>query len=348
MNNRISAFQNALLDWHFASARDLPWRGERDIYKIWVSEIMLQQTRTETVKGYYARFLTAFPTVFSLAKAEESEVLKLWEGLGYYSRARNLHAAAKIVAFRRNGVFPDTTEGLKALPGIGDYAAGAIASIAYGKREPALDGNQARVLSRVWGYTDVIKTPRSLYARALEFVPDHEPGEYNQALMGLGAMICLSRNPKCDACPVKAFCASYRDGTQAEIPKKPEKMKRKIENRAVALVLNEEGSVYVRKREKGMLVGLWEFPGFADARTMQDVKACLEELGFEVRSLREIVKAKHIFTHIEWHMTGWLVKCTRAPSNAAFEDREGVRKLAMPTALKVLRDYYLEGNTDDI
>ncbi|MBQ1256200.1 MAG: A/G-specific adenine glycosylase, partial [Clostridia bacterium] len=172
MNEFLNTFRDALMKWHFVSARDLPWRGEKDPYKIWISEIMLQQTRTETVKGYYARFLKAFQDVFALAKADESEVMKLWEGLGYYSRARNLHAASKKVAFELNGVFPDTLEGLKKLPGVGDYAAGAIASIAFGLREPALDGNQARVLSRVLGITEVIKTPQTLYDRALAIMPE--------------------------------------------------------------------------------------------------------------------------------------------------------------------------------
>lgn len=341
-------FIDALMNWHYASARDLPWRGEEDPYKIWISEIMLQQTRTETVKGYYARFLKAFPDVFSLANAGESEVLKMWEGLGYYSRARNLHAAAKMIAFELGGVFPRTLEGLKKLPGVGDYAAGAIASIAFGLREPALDGNQARVLSRILGITEVIKTPQALYERALFYVPENEPGEYNQALMGLGAMICLPKNPKCALCPVREECAAFKEGMQAEIPKKPEKLKRKIETRAVALVLDEKGSVLVQKRTQGMLIGLLEFPGFTDARTANDVKACLEEMDFEVEFIREIDKVRHVFTHLEWHMTGYVFKCLRAPGDSVFEGKAGIKSLAMPTAIKAYRDYYLEGNTDDI
>lgn len=348
MNEFLNTFRDALMKWHFVSARDLPWRGEKDPYKIWISEIMLQQTRTETVKGYYARFLKAFQDVFALAKADESEVMKLWEGLGYYSRARNLHAASKKVAFELNGVFPDTLEGLKKLPGVGDYAAGAIASIAFGLREPALDGNQARVLSRVLGITEVIKTPQTLYDRALAIMPETDSGEYNQALMGLGAMICLPKKPKCDMCPVRAVCVAYRDGTQSEIPRKPEKLKRKTETRAIALVLDNEGRVYVRKRLSGMLTGLWEFPGFTDARTVSDVQACLEEMGFEVKPVCEIGKAKHIFTHLEWHMTGYVFRCVCAPADAVFEDGKGIENLAMPTALKAYRDYYTEGKNNDI
>ena len=344
----IKRFHDALMKWHLVSARDLPWRGEEDPYKIWISEIMLQQTRTETVKGYYARFLQAFPDVFLLADADESEVMKMWEGLGYYSRARNLHAAAKKVAFELDGVFPDTLEGLKKLPGVGDYAAGAIASIAFSLREPALDGNQARVLSRVLGITDVIKTPGALYDRALELMPEKDPGEYNQALMGLGAMICLPRNPKCEMCPVREVCVSFREGMQSELPRKPEKLKRKIETRAIALVLDDTGRVFVRKRTSGMLIGLWEFPGFTDARTISDVQACLEEMGIEAEPILEIGKAKHIFTHLEWHMTGYVFRCVRPPEGSVFEDKKGIRALAMPTAIKAYRDFYLEGKTDDI
>lgn len=348
MKDFISAFQKALLTWHSVTARDLPWRGETDVYRIWISEIMLQQTRTETVKGYYAKFLKAFPDVFVLADADQSDVIKMWEGLGYYSRARNLHAAAKIVAYERNGVFPDTLPGLKALPGIGDYAAGAIASIAFGFPEPALDGNQARVLSRVLGITEEIKTPQSLYERAVELVPACNPGEYNQALMGLGAMVCLAGKPKCDKCPVREMCAAYRLGLQGEIPKKKEKAKRRIEKRAIALVLDEAGRVYVQKRTEGLLIGLWEFPGFKDARTISDTGACLEEMGFSVKPVGEIGKAKHVFTHLEWHMTGYLFKLVSAPSGSAFEDKKGIESLAMPTALKTFRDYYTEGKTDGI
>ena len=348
MIEKIAAFQNALLKWHLSSARDLPWRGEEDQYKIWISEIMLQQTRTETVKGYYQRFLQAFPNVFALANAEESEVLKLWEGLGYYSRARNLHAAAKIVAYQRKGNFPCTFEGLKELPGVGDYAAGAIASIAFGAKEPALDGNQARVLSRVLGITEVIKSPAALYDRALALVPKGDPGEYNQALMGLGAMICVPKNPKCGSCPVREMCISFREGMQSEIPKKPEKLKRRMEKRAVALVIDDKGRVFVQKRTGGMLIGLWEFPGFTDARTIKDAEVCLEEMGFLVEPIREIGNAKHVFTHLEWHMTGYLFRSVRAPESSVFEDKAGVLALAMPTAIKAYRDYYLEGKTDDI
>lgn len=332
-----ASFADALLKWHYAAARSFPWRGETDAYKIWLSEIMLQQTRTETVKAYYERFLNAFPTVFALADAEESEVLKLWEGLGYYSRARNLHKTAKIVAYQNNGVFPDTMEGLKTLPGIGDYASGAIASIAFHRRVPALDGNQARVLARVMNLDEVIKTPAVLYDRALRLVPEEDPGEYNQALMGLGAMVCTPKNPKCEACPVREMCLSFSCGTQETLPKKPPKADRKIEVRAICMVFDDEGRVYVRKREKGLLIGLWEFPGYTNARSKEDAIACLEEDGFEVSFIETAKNAKHVFTHLEWHMTGYVFTCTRAPESGQFVDAEGLNALAMPTAIDAYR-----------
>lgn len=341
MTDMQSSFSEALLKWHASFARALPWRGEKDPYRIWISEIMLQQTRTETVKGYYRRFCEKFPDVYALANADEGEVMKMWEGLGYYSRARNLHAAARIVAFQMNGVFPDTQDALRKLPGIGEYAAGAIASIAFQRREPALDGNQARVLARVFAYQAVIRTPGELRALALPLVPVDEPGEYNQALMGLGAMICTPKKPRCGECPVKDMCLARARGIMESLPVKPEKLKRKIEKRAVVLVINDAGEVYVRKREGGMLAGLWEFPGYADARSADDVRACLEEDGIEAVPVCEIGAHKHIFTHLEWHMTGYVFKAEKAPGTCVFLGKEALERLAMPTALIKYREYYM-------
>ena len=225
----MNTFAEKMLAWHDANARDLPWRGEMDPYRIWVSEIMLQQTRAETVKGYYERFLREFPDVFALAAAPEDRMLKLWEGLGYYSRARNLQSAARMIANDFGGRLPDTRSGLLQLPGVGEYVSGAVASIAFGRREPALDGNQARVLSRIWDLPETIKSPAQLYDRALALVPEERPGDYNQALMGLGALICLPKNPRCEQCPVAAECRSRANGTQAERPVKPPKRAPKTE-----------------------------------------------------------------------------------------------------------------------
>ena len=332
-----NGFVSSLMAWHRENARDLPWHGEKNPYRIWLSEIMLQQTRTETVKKYYEAFLKAFPTVFALADADESTVLKLWEGMGYYSRARNLHAAAKMVATRFRGEFPKDEILLRELPGVGEYAAGAVASIAFGRKTPAIDGNQARVLARVWNVRDEIKSPFQLRPQAEKLLPDDEPGEYNQALMGLGAMICTPKNPKCESCPVREYCEAQRAGDPETLPMKPEKRARRLEVRAVALVFVRNG-VLVRKREKGLLKGLWEFPGYADARCAEDVQECLKEEGIEARYLGELGEATHIFTHLEWRMKGFRFAARETLEGWKIANADELCALAMPTALKKYRE----------
>ena len=330
-------FSASLMEWHLKNARDLPWHGETDPYRIWLSEIMLQQTRTETVKGYYRAFLQAFPTVKSLAEADEADVLKRWEGLGYYSRARNLHAAAKIVARERNGAFPTTAKELKALPGIGDYVSGAVASIAFGERVPALDGNQARVLTRVLNIRREIASPAVLYDEAMRLMPREDPGEYNQALMGLGALICTPRNPKCAECPVRALCRARAAGDPESLPVKREKKARRVVQRAIVLVFFGN-RVLVQRRGAGLLAGLWEFPGFDGARTPEDAAACLEEMGVDARYIGSLGQARHVFTHLEWHMTGFRFQARAETGGFVFADADELRALAMPTALKVYRE----------
>lgn len=329
-----TGFADALLRWHEAHARDLPWRGETDPYRIWLSEIMLQQTRTETVKRYYEAFLREFPTVFALANAEPERVLKRWEGMGYYSRARNLHAAAKLVVQEMNGVFPKSAQALRALPGVGAYAAGAIASIAYGERIPALDGNQARVLARVFNVTSEIRTPQALHEQAMLLMPYSQTGEYNQAMMGLGALVCTP-SPCCDDCPVRSFCDAYAFGNPRTLPVKPEKKARAIEDRAIALVLRK-GRVLVHRRPlKGLLAGLWEFPGFPNARSPEDVRACLHELNISARFVKKLPCAVHVFSHLEWHMTGFLFEADA--DGDGFVSAEALYALPMPAALSVYR-----------
>ena len=345
----MNGFADKLLNWHMENARDLPWRGETDPYRIWLSEVMLQQTRTETVKRYYEKFLNEFQDVFALADAAEEKVLKLWEGMGYYSRAKNLHKAAKTVAYEMNGVFPKDAEGLKKLSGVGEYASCAISSIAYGERVPALDGNQARVISRVLLIKKVIKTPAVLYEDALSLMPFSETGEYNQALMGLGAMICTPRNPKCEMCPVNDLCLAHREKCEEELPVKPEKLQRRVEKRAVVIVLDNRGRVYVRKRGKGLLEGLWEFPNYENARTIEDVAKCLQEEGVDARYVKKLPSAKHVFTHLEWHMTGYLFKTENAPDDMRFVDGEDMNALTFPSAIRVYREEamkYTEENND--
>jgi A/G-specific adenine glycosylase len=260
----------ALGAWFDASARDLPWRRHRTPYAVWVSEVMLQQTRVETVVPYYERFLRRFPDVGALAAAHLDDVLHLWSGLGYYRRARQLHAAAREVTERYGGAFPREAILLRALPGVGAYTAGAIASLAYGAREPLVDGNVARVLARVEGIEEPIKSPgavKHLWALAGLLVPEDRPGRFNEALMELGATVCLPRGPRCEACPLASFCRAHAAGREALLPVLA--AKRAVpEVRAVAAVLfDARGRVlFARRQEDGLFGGLWEPPmveGFA-------------------------------------------------------------------------------------
>ena len=333
------SFSTDLLTWYDRCARVLPWRGERDPYRIWLSEIMLQQTQAETVKGYYARFLAAFPDVMALARADERDVLKLWEGLGYYSRARNLHAAARIVAFELGGAFPPNAEGLRKLPGIGPYAANAIASIAYGEPVPALDGNQARVLSRILAWEPVIKTPFDLLSPALALMPQDRPGDYNQALMDLGAGICTPRGPGCEACPVASHCSAYAGDAALEYPRKPAPVAKKEQDLTI-LLMTMNGKLLVRQRPKGLLGGLYEFvavEGHFDDEA--GLAAALSARGFQgVRLIRPLPDAKHVFTHRVWRMRGWMGQCDAAPEGFMAVDGAQLNVLPFPSALRVYRE----------
>jgi len=331
----MNDFAAQLLAWHDENARDLPWRGETDPYRIWVSEIMLQQTRAETVKGYYARFLEAFPTVNDLADVPEDRVLKLWEGLGYYSRARNLQAAARMIAEEYGGILPDTREGLLKLPGIGEYVSGAVASIAFGRREPALDGNQARVLTRIWDTDEIVKTPAQLYSRALKLVPGERPGDYNQALMGLGALLCTPRNPRCAECPVAAFCRACENGTQEERPVKPPKRAPKAIPMMLALVMDDEG-LLMRRRGEGMLAGMWEYPNFEGARTRADLEAALSENGIDAKYECALPEYRHVFTHRIWQIKACRYRLRELSAGSSFVKIpwSEVGNLAVPAAFQ--------------
>ena len=281
-----------LLHWYDANARTLPWRGSSDPYRIWLSEIMLQQTRAETVKRYYLRFLERFPDVFSLAEAPQDEVLKLWEGLGYYSRARNLHAAAKQVA-ATGGIFPYTVEGLEALPGVGPYAARAIGSIAYGICAPALDGNQMRVLSRCFATERILKTPFDLLPEAMECISRTRPGDYNQALMDLGAEICTPKKPKCAACPLNELCRAYAEGEPERYPLRPAPVAKREETLTIFLIRTPQGMLIRRRDGQKLLGGLYEFPYAEGCLNEAEARAFLEKQGCtNIRSLRPLPPAR--------------------------------------------------------
>ena len=324
-------FASDLLKWYDANARSLPWRGEKDPYRVWLSEIMIQQTQTQTVKGYYARFLERFPDVFALAGAPEEAVLKLWEGLGYYSRARNLHAAARRVAGELGGRFPDSAAGLRALPGIGPYAANAIASIAYGEPVPALDGNQARVLARVLAWEAELRTPFDLLKRAQDMISRERPGDYNQALMDLGASICVPRGPRCGNCPVSGHCQALAEDAQEDFPRKSAPVPKKEQDWTILLV-SVGGKLLVR------LGGLYEFVALEGHGEPDSLERQMAEQGFvRPRLIEPLPDAKHVFTHRVWRMRGWRAECDAAPDGFLAVPPEQLAAFPFPSALRVYR-----------
>ena len=306
-----------LLEHYDAHRRDLPWRQNREPYRVWVSEIMLQQTRVETAIPYYDRWIERFPTVEALADVDEESVLKAWEGLGYYSRARNLHRSARLVRERFGGVIPQDSQSLKTLPGIGEYSAGAIASIAYGEVVPAVDGNVRRVLSRLFDLED--PTDASLRKRAGELVDPDRPGDWNQALMELGATVCTPRSPRCSACPLAGECRALAEGTQELRPAPRRRPRVRTVSYAVVVALNPAGEVLmVRRPRDGLLGGLWEFPaveiGAGDAtpaggkprvgRSLQErCLSHLKDLGVhlsgQTMSFSVLPEVRHAFTHLK-------------------------------------------------
>ncbi|WP_437728994.1 A/G-specific adenine glycosylase [Sorangium sp. So ce861] len=294
----------ALGAWFDRVARDLPWRRTRDPYAIWLSEVMLQQTRVETVIPYYERFLARYPTVSALASAELDDVLSLWSGLGYYRRARVLHLAAREITERHDGALPRDVPALLALPGVGAYTAGAIASIAYDQPVPLVDGNVARVLSRIEGIDDDIRSTsgtRKLWSAAERLVRaaagSVHPGRFNQALMELGATVCAPRNPRCEACPVDGACAARAEGRQAELPVIAPKRDVPAVAMVAAVVRSGDRVLFVRRAEGGLFGGLWE-PPMVEARTLADARALLEQVGVAPDApLREVGRVRHILTH---------------------------------------------------
>lgn len=311
----LGALVKPLCLWYEKNKRSMPWRDDATPYHVWLSEIMLQQTRIEAAKAYYERFTSRLPDVEALAGVREEELLKLWEGLGYYNRARNLQKAAKILVEKYDGRLPAEYDLLLELPGIGRYTAGAIASIAYGVPAPAVDGNVLRVTMRYLGCQDDIsreavrkKTERSV----LKVIPKDKPGEFNQALMELGEVVCIPNGmPLCDRCPLAASCRACAEGTQMSLPVKPDKKERRIEKRTI-LVMEWEGYIAVAKRpSSGLLANLWEFPSADGHLTLLQVQRMMEEQGAGAMRISPLKSGKHIFSHVEWHMIGYHVVLER-------------------------------------
>lgn len=337
--NPLEQLPIPLLSWYGEHARTLPWRSDPTPYHVWVSEIMLQQTRVAAVLGYYARFMAALPTVEALAQVEEDVLLKLWQGLGYYNRARNLQKAARQIVEEFSGVFPATYEDLLTLAGVGEYTAGAVASIAFGVSVPAVDGNVLRVVSRITGDGGDITRPETktrMRSALLQIIPKKTPGDFNQAMMELGATVCVPNGPpSCEKCPAKGFCTAFLQEKTAELPVKTKKAPRRTEERQVFLIFTQNGEKRValrRRPEKGLLAGLWEYPN-----ELKTVENPLEAWGITPVSVEYGGGGKHIFTHIEWHMTAYIVfvKENNLPSNWVWADRSALRQdYAVPNAFQ--------------
>ena len=340
------SFTQCVLAWYDEGHRSLPWRLTRDPYKIWVLEIMLQQTRAETVVSYYDRFLARFPTVGALADAPQEDMLKMWEGLGYYSRARSLQKAAQRIVAEFGGQLPADIEKLRSLPGVGDYTAGAIASIAFGIPAAAVDGNVERVICRYYAIEDTVGTPavrRMITEKTQALVPADRPGAFANAMMEMGATMCTPKNPKCLLCPVRESCAGFEKGITEQLPVKAKKKKQRVENHAVLLVLCE-GRVLIVRREEKLLNGLYVFPDVLDGKDPAALCAQMDSLGLLTAYDGLLGHAKHVFTHIIWEMDVHLLaaqRCVDVPGGRWVTKAE-LEALPLPTAVKAARAYAME------
>ena len=327
---------DALLPWYGENKRQLPWREDRDPYHIWVSEIMLQQTRVEVVKGYYTRFLGKFPTIADLAQAEDALLHKMWEGLGYYTRVRNLKKAAQVIMEKHGGEFPRAYSAVMALPGIGAYTAGAICSIAFDQPTPAVDGNVLRVAARLLDEHTPVDSPafKTAVQRSLVYPP--EAGDFTQALMELGATICgPNRKPDCGQCPCKSFCLGYQRGTAENLPVRKPKKDRRVEEKTV-FILRCDGFYAVEKRDnKGLLAGLWQFPNLPGKLDIPQVLSEVEKNRLKPKEILRQVERKHIFTHIEWDMRGVYVETVNRNDRYTWFTANQLREeTALPTAFR--------------
>lgn len=331
-----------LLGWFDENKRILPFRQNKTPYRVWVSEIMLQQTRVTAALPYFERFMAELPDVRALAECEPERLAKLWEGLGYYSRARNLQRAAKIIVDEYGGELPADAAALRKLPGVGDYTAGAIASLAFGLPEAAVDGNVLRVWSRLANDDSDVTAPetkRRMTAGVLAAQPKDRPGDFNEALMELGALVCVPNGaPLCGLCPLRGLCAARAAGTAEQLPVKPPKKARRAEDWTLGVLLYGGGVLLKKRPDTGLLAGLWQPAMLPGALSTAETERRLAEMGIAARAESELPPAKHIFTHIEWHMTGYVLRaenCAPPFVPTSREELEGVR--ALPGAFKSVR-----------
>lgn len=337
--NILLDLPKVLLPWFYATKRDLPWRTDRNPYHIWLSEIMLQQTRVEAVKGYYARFLQHIPNIETLAKADDDLLNKLWEGLGYYSRVRNLKKAAIIICEQYDGVFPEEYNDVIKLPGIGEYTAGAICSIAYDQSVAAVDGNVLRVYSRLMNDPTPIDLPvmKKKTAQALQAVYPENAGDFTQALMELGATVCgPNKKPDCANCPCNAFCKAHMNNTAEMLPVKlPKKERRQADLTVFILECNGKYAVEKRK-EKGLLSGLWQLPNTSGHLSESQTVEYLKKENIVVTDIFRCSHKSHIFTHIQWNMRGFYLQVKNTDGPYQWFSAEQIdQTVALPTAFRI-------------
>lgn len=350
-------FQQDLIEWFEREQRQLPWRIDRDPYKIWVSEIMLQQTRVDTVIPYFNRFIEWFPTLHDFADADEEKILKAWEGLGYYSRVRNLQSAVREVKENYGGFVPNNHKDLMSLKGVGPYTAGAILSIAFNIPEPAVDGNVMRVISRILYITEDIAKPktRKIFEEAVRKLISHEnPSAFNQALMELGALICTPTSPACMLCPVNNHCEAFAQGVQTELPVKNKVTKVKKEKRLTAILINPIGEILVQKRpETGLLAKLWEFPSFSFNDKKKISKLLYEkefQLAYNCRvqlDSEKLIEVQHVFSHLKWDMDAYkgvvteeIPKSVLQANRLKWVSKEELQSLAFPVSYQKVYNAY--------
>ena len=334
----LKKLPHVLLPWYYANKRDLPWRQDKEPYHVWLSEIMLQQTRVEAVKGYYHRFLEVLPTIEALAQCDDDVLYKLWEGLGYYSRVRNLKKAAQVIVRDYEGTFPEEYEKVLALPGIGEYTAGAICSIAYDQPVPAVDGNVLRLVSRLMEDGTPIDLPacKTEVRQRLERIYPENAGDFTQALMELGATICgPNRKPDCQNCPCRDFCKSAIHGTAENYPIKAPKKEKRIEKKTV-FILSCDGRYALEKRpDKGLLAGMWQFPNVPSIMETEAALQAVMQMGLRPKDILRQVERSHIFTHIRWEMRGVYLEVSQTAGDFVWMTAEEIEEnAALPTAFR--------------
>lgn len=335
-----------LINWYQENKRDLPWRHTKNPYYIWISEIMLQQTRVEAVIHYYERFIKALPTLKDLAEVDEDELLKLWEGLGYYSRVKNMQKTASILTEQGKTNLPNTKEELLTLPGIGDYTAGAILSIAFDIPECAIDGNVYRVLGRVYKIEESISknSTNKIYKEYMtKLLPNKYAGDFTQSFMDLGSSICTPKSPKCAECPLKKECAAFKSNTKENYPVKDKKIEQKIEERVVYLYTYKNKVAIQKRSESGLLASMYEFPNTLELASLIDIENELIEKKIPFTSVMEIGEAKHVFSHKIWYMKGYLIELKKPIDNYIWATLEELQnKYSIPSAFSYFLDFLRE------